>query len=127
MQLQKKQNQQEQNLIEKDKMILKLQDELTASQLENHQLELQCSFLKSENESLVERWLTKMNQDASQMNDANRWVEKHVFDLMLVYFRIKKYLKLQMISQVIFLLDMIWHRLLYILDKVLVNCQKSRR
>jgi hypothetical protein len=127
LQLQKKQNQQEQNLIEKDKMILKLQDELTASQLENHQLELQCSFLKSENESLVERWLTKMNQDASQMNDANRWVEKHVFDLMLVYFRIKKYLKLQMISQVIFLLDMIWHRLLYILDKVLVNCQKSRR
>ncbi|KAK4057103.1 hypothetical protein OIO90_002003 [Microbotryomycetes sp. JL221] len=58
-----------QTVDEKEKQIVILQDEIQSLELELEQLSLQNRNLKTDNASLLQRWLELKNQEASRMND----------------------------------------------------------
>ncbi|CAO3650799.1 unnamed protein product [Mucor fragilis] len=66
---------QTQQLREKDVTIQILQDELAALQLEMVTTEEKINILRKENEQLLERWISKMNEEADKMNEATQFYE----------------------------------------------------
>lgn len=56
-------------------MIQILQDELSALQLEIHTTEEKSKKLILENKQLVDRWISKMNEEAEKMNEATQFYE----------------------------------------------------
>ncbi len=63
-------------LAEKDRTITLLQDELNMLNLELGQVEMRNDALRRDNASLLQRWLDRMNAEASGMNEANRLAEE---------------------------------------------------
>lgn len=54
-----------------------LQDEETALKLELESRNRQLQELRLENQQLTERWLRKMNEEVSKMNEANQYYETY--------------------------------------------------
>ncbi|KAI8981030.1 WD40-repeat-containing domain protein [Pilobolus umbonatus] len=73
--LKKKHELQIEQLREKDKVILTLQDELSALHLEMLTTEERNKKLKTENDQLIQRWINKMNEEAENMNEATQFYE----------------------------------------------------
>ncbi|KAK0529927.1 hypothetical protein OC834_003493 [Tilletia horrida] len=63
-------------MIEKDKSIQVLQDELNTLSLELGQVELRNEHLAKDNAALLQRWLDKVQDEANQLNDANDFVRE---------------------------------------------------
>lgn len=59
---------------EKERNVQILQDELSTLQLEYTQQEQKIKDLKSDNASLLQRWLDKVHEEAVRMNDANQFL-----------------------------------------------------
>lgn len=64
----------EASLKEKEKMIVHLNDELQTNGLEFNQLEERNQKLVKDNKNLLQRWLDRMNQEAQQVNEANAFI-----------------------------------------------------
>ncbi|CAD6945268.1 unnamed protein product [Tilletia controversa] len=63
-------------MVEKDKSIQVLQDELNTLSLELGQVELRNEHLAKDNAALLQRWLDKVQDEANQLNDANDFVRE---------------------------------------------------
>ena len=63
---------------EKEKAIQHLNDELSTLQLEYTQLESRNEDLKKDNKALLQRWLDKMNEEATQINEANAFIVRNL-------------------------------------------------
>ncbi|TNY22914.1 autophagy protein 16-domain-containing protein [Rhodotorula diobovata] len=61
---------------EKEKQLVILQDEHTSLSLELSQLELQNDHLKTDNASLLARWLEAKAHEADRMNEANLFMDE---------------------------------------------------
>lgn len=68
----------EASLKEKEKMIVHLTDELQTNGLEFNQLEERNKKLVKDNKNLLQRWLDRMNQEATQVNEANAFIVRCV-------------------------------------------------
>ncbi|KAL8284270.1 hypothetical protein RQP46_005019 [Phenoliferia psychrophenolica] len=62
-------------VAEKEKQLIILQDDHASLELELSQVTLQNENLKTDNSSLLQRWLETKNEEAARMNEANQWVE----------------------------------------------------
>ena len=51
----------------------KLTDELATLQLEVGQLEQRNADLQVDNQNILQRWLDKLNEEATQVNEVRRW------------------------------------------------------
>jgi len=60
---------------EKERTIEKLTDELATLQLEVGQLEQRNADLQVDNQNILQRWLDKLNEEATQVNEANAFIE----------------------------------------------------
>ncbi|KAE8222701.1 hypothetical protein CF319_g4143 [Tilletia indica] len=63
-------------MVEKDRSIQVLQDELNTLSLELGQVELRNEHLAKDNAALLQRWLDKVQDEANQLNDANDFVRE---------------------------------------------------
>ncbi|KAK0551639.1 hypothetical protein OC861_000124 [Tilletia horrida] len=63
-------------MVEKDKSIQVLQDELNTLSLELGQVELRNEHLTKDNAALLQRWLDRVQDEANQLNDANDFVRE---------------------------------------------------
>ncbi|KAL9935419.1 hypothetical protein V8E36_005767 [Tilletia maclaganii] len=63
-------------MLEKDRSIQVLQDELNTLSLELGQVELRNEHLAKDNAALLQRWLDKVQDEANQLNDANDFVRE---------------------------------------------------
>ncbi|GAA5837436.1 hypothetical protein JCM11251_002106 [Rhodosporidiobolus azoricus] len=61
---------------EKEKQLLILQDDHSSLTLELSQLELQNADLRTDNASLLQRWLESKAEEVQRMNEANQWAEE---------------------------------------------------
>ncbi|MBW0469590.1 hypothetical protein O181_009305 [Austropuccinia psidii MF-1] len=59
---------------EKERNVQILQDELSTLQLEYTQQEQKIKDLETDNASLLQRWLDRLNVEAARMNDANQFL-----------------------------------------------------
>jgi len=59
---------------EKEKIVLNLNDELQAVQLELTQLEKKNEGLRTDNRNLLQRWLDRVNSEVEQVNEANAFI-----------------------------------------------------
>lgn len=62
-------------ILEKNKSIEIVNDELLLNQIQTNVLNDRIHKLSKENEKLVERWIEKVKNDAEKLNDANEFLE----------------------------------------------------
>lgn len=62
-------------LNEKNKTIEIINDELLMLQMQNNLLNQKVTELSLENDSLIQRWMNKVSQDAEKLNDANQFLQ----------------------------------------------------
>lgn len=62
-------------ILEKNKSIQIVNDELLLHQIQNNVLNDKITNLQTENERLVVRWIEKVKGDAEKLNDANEFLE----------------------------------------------------
>mmetsp|Transcript_4192 Transcript_4192/g.4139 ORF Transcript_4192/g.4139 Transcript_4192/m.4139 type:complete len:181 (+) Transcript_4192:4545-5087(+) len=63
-------------IIEKNKSVEILNDELLLNEIQTNVLNDKISKLSDENKKLVERWIEKVKSDAEKLNDANEFLER---------------------------------------------------
>ncbi|CUM54508.1 Autophagy protein 16 [Debaryomyces fabryi] len=63
-------------IIEKNKSVEILNDELLLNEIQTNVLNDRISKLSDENKKLVERWIEKVKSDAEKLNDANEFLER---------------------------------------------------
>jgi len=73
--LRKKVEQHDEIMLEKDRGVQVLHDEIQSLNLELNQVTSRNEVLKVDNASLLQRWLDHMNEAASKMNSANMFYE----------------------------------------------------
>ena len=61
-------------LKEKEKVVVNLNDELATLHLEYHQMEKKNEDLRVDNRNLLQRWLDKVANEVSQVNEANAFI-----------------------------------------------------
>ena len=63
-------------LVEKDKAIQTLQDEVLTLQMEIGQIDIANDKLTIENKALLKRWMERVHGEAEKLNDANAFLER---------------------------------------------------
>lgn len=65
-------------IVEKNKAIETINDELLSCNIQNNVLANKVDELTKENDKLVERWMQRVSQDAEKLNDVNEFLQANM-------------------------------------------------